>query len=425
MRRVSDIALALLVPLLFTLAGCGASGYDSVQSPTSTAGYREFLFRQPNHPRAAQVRALLDEADFRKAGEDHTANAYQIYLAQHPSGKFVREARYWAERLTYYDAISSKNSEAVKNFLSKYPQSRFASQAEVRLQRTEFEEAQAKNSIPAYRQFLKRHLRVKSQYTAAARQRLERLLLDTAKAEQNPEALLLYIQQHPQSPYLQEARTAHRRLEFERVLQVRDEQRWRDFLWRYRGTHEAKLVAQHMEREMLRMAERSGRISALYQFLERYPNSPHKARIRTSIALARRERGQEAHRWVRILNPEIEVYRPRKCDKCVPVYRFQGVLESTDSDFLFNLTLEASLIRAGETCCQAQHRVEGLRPGERRPFSFEMTNPRPSGPLPQFKLRIVRGRALVDGQADIPGFSGESIPQDRFIPRAVSPLRRR
>lgn len=425
MKKMNGISPALFVPALLVLAGCGFTGYASVQNPTTPAAYREFLFRHPDHPRAARIRALLDKVDFTKAREEHTAPAYQAYLSQHPSGKSARAARYWAERLSYYDAISTKNSRAIKGFLAKYPRSRFASRAEIRLQRSEFHEAKTKNSVPAYRVFLKRHRRAKSQYTADARQRLERLLLNSAKAEQNPEALILYIQKNPQSPYLKEARAEHRRLELERVLRVKDERRWKNFIQRYPGTQEAKLVAQHMEREILRMAERSGRISALYHFLGRYPNSPHKERIRASVDLARRERNREAHRWVRIKNPEIEVYRPRKCAKCRPVYRFQGVLVSTDSDFLFDLTLEASLIRSGSPCCQVRYQVKGLRPGERRPFSFEMPNPRPSGPLPQFKLRVARGQASVDGQAGIPGLSGETAPPDRFAPRPASPFRRR
>ena len=262
-------ALALL------LAGCGGSGpaFQLARAEETPAAYREFLFRNPNHPKAAEVRALLDDADYTHSEQLHTAQAYLDYLEKHPTGKHFRKARHWAERLSYYDAISRKDSAFLKNFLKRFPGGEFASDAETKIQRARYRDVRKKESIGGYRRFLARYKNAPSEVTAEATQRLERLLLDDAKIAPKELPLARFIHDNPSSPYLPEARRILRGRRFERVIVSLAESDWKEFLRAYPGTKEAAAVAKRMEEEALRAAERSGRISALERYLKRSPYS--------------------------------------------------------------------------------------------------------------------------------------------------------
>ena len=415
-------ALALL------LAGCGGSGpaFQLARAEETPAAYREFLFRNPNHPKAAEVRALLDDADYTHSEQLHTAPAYLDYLEKHPTGKHFRKARHWAERLSYYDAISRKDSAFLKDFLKRFPGGQFASDAETKFQRALYRELRKKESIEVYRRFLARYKNAPSEVTAEATQRLERLLLDEAKIAPGELLLARFIHDNPGSPYLPEARRTLRRQRFERVIVSHAESDWKAFLRTYPGTKEAAAVAKHMEEEALRAAERSGRISALERYLKRYPNSPHKSRILTSISLSTRERNRQAHRWVRVREVEVEAYRPRKCAACKPVLRVIGTLENTDPDFAYNLSLEAELVRGKTRCCKTRREVKALRPGESRQFTVPIPGEPSTEPLPGFSVRVVEGKAFRNPshaqRLEVPELGSKAGPADRFNPKAAPPL---
>ncbi|MBI3128209.1 MAG: hypothetical protein HYZ11_11440 [Candidatus Tectomicrobia bacterium] len=404
---------ALLAPALLaaSLAGCGS------------------LLAGP--PPSASVVAGQDAADYEMAATEHTARSYARYLERHPKGAFVRQARHWAERLAYFDAVSSRDPAVLQNFLRRFPQSGHADTAEASLQRAEYEKVKARDAIESYRAFVARYNKQRSEWTAAATQRLERLLLDKAKEERKEIGLSRYIHDNPGSPYLDEAREALRRLAFERVMQSKDERDWIDFVRGHPGTPEAQEVAGHMEEEALRGAERSGRVAAFERFLERYPNSHYRGRARTAILLIQRGRDRQAPGLVKILNAEIEVHTPPKCSGCRPVLRVHGTLHNTDPDFSYDLTLEAQVDDRGRKCCLTRHQEKAVRPGERRPFVFQVPDRAApaSGRPPDFEVRVAQGRSYKDKAAGarvaIPGLgTGEKAPPaDTFRPEKVPPLR--
>ena len=422
--------------LLVSLTICAAIGGCESLSPMSRAEReaddgiaekRAFIARNPDHPQAGKFLKELDDPDFQRASRAHTAAAYDEYLRLHALGKHAHRARYWVERLMYYDALTSKKPDAIKSFLKRFPRSRFLSTAESSLQKNEYEAAKKKDDVPSYRAFLSKYEGARSEWTEAATQRLERLLLDKAKASRSVLALERYIFDNPASPYLSEARAALRSARFEQAMRSGKEVEWKAFIRKYEGSKEAGLIRRHMEAEALKGAERSGRVSALERYLARYPRSPHGKRIRSAIAMMVRERNRQVHRWVRVQNAEVEVFRKRKCKSCKPYLRVQGALLSMDPDFSFDVVVQVQLIEKGRRCCRSRRRIKHLRPGESRPFSFPIRGKSPGkgAPPPQYEIGVVSGSAYRDPQAEqdlkIEGLEGgvKSPPVDRFTPVRV------
>lgn len=411
------------------LAGCGLP--DGPFGAARTAGEkRAFIAKNPGHPRARQFLRELDAPDFQRASRIHTAAAYDEYLRAHPRGKGSRRARRRVERLMYSDALASKNPAALDDFLRRFPESRLLPGAGAGPQRSAYEAARKKDDVPSYRAFIARYKGARSPWTQAATRRLERLLLDEVKESRSVLELERYIFDNPESPYLPEARGALRAARFERAMRSGREAEREAFLREYEGSREAALMRRRMEERALRGAERSGRVSALERYLARYPGSPHKRRILSSIAAMARERNRQAHRWVRARNAEIEMFRKRKCESCKPHLRVRGALLNTDPDFSFSVVVQVQLIEKGRRCCRVRHRVKHLRPGESRPFSFPVRGktPKEGRPLPRYELRIVSGSAYRDPQAEkggrIEGLDGgaEGPPADRFAPVRVPDL---
>lgn len=379
----------------------------------------------------AASRRQIDEADFRAAQALHTAAAYRRYLKRHPDGAHARRAGLLAEQISYYDVISRMKPIELEAFIRKYPKSRFASTAQEELQKTEYGKVKREDSIKDYRAFIERHRKYPSEWTAAATQRLERLLLDRAKASGNVLTLTRYIHDNPATPYMAEATEALKQASFERAMDSKLADDWDAFIRRYPRSREAEIVAKHMEEEELRIAERSGSAAALEKYLKRYPKTPHRGRILSSLALMSKTRDRRASRWVKIREAEIDVYRPRKCPKCEPVLRVHGTLSNTDRDFAYDLVLEAEIIEKDGRCCKTSHSIRALVPGESRLFTFTIPGIVPKGTPPAYKLRIKSSSSYRNSSglekeppAEIQTF-GKKAPVDSFKPVPVPPLGKR
>ena len=232
--------------------------------------------------------------------------------------------------------------------------------------------------------FIEKYKKARSEWTEAATQRLERLLLDAANASGDVLELERYVFDNPYSPYLDEAKNTLRAARFKGAMRSKNEADWKAFIRRFQGSQEAALMQQHMEARALEGAERSGRVAALEQFLKRYPDSVHKKQILSSINKMAQERNQQVRRWVRVENAEVEVFRKPRCKSCRPYLRVHGTLLNVDPDFSFDVGLQVELIRNKKKCCRTRHWLRGLRPGESRPFSFPIRgkSPKEVAPLP-------------------------------------------
>ena len=414
-----------------TLVGCLESPRVRRKAPRDVMNdKRWFVHDNPNHPQSKVLLAELDEFDFERATRRHTARAYKEYLEYHFTGKYFRRARYWRERLLYLRALESKEPGALEGFLKRFPEGWFETPSGVDIQKREYDALRGKDEVASYRAFIEKYEKARSEWTEAATQRLERLLLDAAKASGNVLGLERFVFDNPTSPYLEEAKDALRAVRFEKAMRSEREADWKAFVRRFEGSKEAALMRQRMEARALEGAERSGRVAALEQFLVRYPGSAHKERILSAINEMAQERNQQVHKWVRVENAEVEVFRKPRCKSCKPYLRANGTLHNMDPDFSFDVGLQVELIRNGKKCCRTRHWVTGLRPGESRPFSFPIRgkSPKRGSPAPRYGIEVMSGSAYRNPQEErimeIEGLGGrDKGPQsDRFAPIRVPDL---
>ncbi len=421
----------LFITLCATLVGCQDSPRVRRRAPRDEMNEKRwFVHDNPTHPQSKVFLKELDEFDFRRATQRHTVRAYKEYLGYHFDGKYVRRARYWWEQLKYQEALESKEPGALEKFLKRFPESWFRQPSNVDLQKNEYEALRRKDEVASYRTFIEKYKKARSEWTEAATQRLERLLLDAARASGDVLELERYVFDNPSSSYLTEAKDALRAARFEEAIRSKMEVDWKAFIRRFKGSKEAELVQRRMEAQALEGAERSGRVAALEQFLKRYPHSVHKERILSSIERMAQERNRQAHRWLRVENAEVEVFRKRKCKSCKPYLRAHGVLRNTDPDFSFDVGLRVEIIEKGRKCCRTRHWLKHLRPGETRSFSFLIRgkSPNEGSPPPQYELEVISGSAYRNPQAErimeIEGLGGggKGPRSDRFAPVKVPDL---
>ena len=425
------ISFLICFVLSSTLVGCLETSRVRRRPPRDIMNEKRwFVHDNPGHPQSKVFLAELDEFDFQRAKRTHSSRAYKEYLEYHFTGKYFRRARYWREQLLYQEALGSKKPGVLEEFLKRFPEGWFAAPSDIDTQKSEYEVLRGKDEVASYRVFIEKYKKARSEWTEAATQRLERLLLDAAKASGDVLGLERFVFDNPFSPYLEEAKDALRAAGFERAMRSGKEEDWKAFIRRFEGSKEAALMQQHMEARALAGAKRSGRVAALEQFLVRYPGSVHKGRILSSINRMAQERNQQVYRWVRVENAEVEVFRKPRCKSCRPYLRAQGALLNTDPDFSFDVGLQVELIRSGKKCCRTRYWLRGLRPGESRPFSFPIRgkSPKRGSPAPRYEIEVISGSAYRNPQEErimeIEGLGGRGKgPQsDRFAPVRVPNL---
>ena len=422
----------LFITLCVILVGCQDSPRVRRRAPRDEMNEKRwFVHDNPTHPQSQVFLKELDEFDFQRVSRIHTAKAYKEYLGYHFDGKHVRRARYWRERLNYQEMLESKEPGALEKFLEGFSEGWFQEVSGVDLQKSEYEALEEKNDVSSYRAFIAKYKNARSEWTEAATQRLERLLLDAAKASGDVLEFERYVFDNPSSSYLTEAKDALRAVRFEEAMRSEKEVDWKAFIRRFKGSKEAALVQRHMEEQALKGAERSGRVAAFEQFLKRYPHSVHKERILSSIERMAQERNRQTHRWLRVKNAEVEVFRKPRCKSCKPYLRVHGTLHNMDPDFSFDVGLRVELIENDRRCCRTRHWLKHLRPGEKRPFSFPVRgkSPKRGSPPPRYELEVISGSAYRNPQAErvmeIEGLSGggKGPRSDRFAPVRVPDLR--
>lgn len=91
--RQTRVKFVVLVTML--IAGCGTTERDWKQAKeaNTASGYAEFLAKHPQGAHVDEARAAIDEIDWNLAKGKNTSADYQNYLAVHTAGRHVVQAK--------------------------------------------------------------------------------------------------------------------------------------------------------------------------------------------------------------------------------------------------------------------------------------------------------------------------------------------
>ena len=147
------------------------------------------------------VRLLLrrmDEVDFERAKGNGTISAFEQYLRTHPSGAFRNQASGQIQELAYQNAATLLGTEAaLASYLEQFPNSPRAVAAREKLDDLRFEKAKATNSPERWEQFLEHY--ADNARASEAQTLLEQSWLERARRESTAAAYAKFIDRWPTS----------------------------------------------------------------------------------------------------------------------------------------------------------------------------------------------------------------------------------
>ncbi len=102
----NKFVLLVCCAMLFALSGCSRqqSDWQKARETNTAESYEQFLKNYPSGEFSAQAQArakeLHEERDWQKARDADTLEAYQAFVKQYPEGKWTEEARIRVENFT-------------------------------------------------------------------------------------------------------------------------------------------------------------------------------------------------------------------------------------------------------------------------------------------------------------------------------------
>jgi cell division septation protein DedD len=107
---INRVLLPLCLGVILSICGCSRqqSDWEKTRAANTADAYEQFLKNYPSGEFSAQAQArlkeLYEERDWQKARDADTLEAYQAFLKDHPEGKWTEEARIRVENFTLASA---------------------------------------------------------------------------------------------------------------------------------------------------------------------------------------------------------------------------------------------------------------------------------------------------------------------------------
>jgi TolA-binding protein len=141
-----------LAGLLLCLTACNdpEADFNKAQQANTQQAYLEFLERHPESPLALRAQDSIQQVALSAARNTGTVDAYQQFIARFRTGAHVEQARAGMEALEFGAAERAKTLAGWRGFLVKYPQSTNAEAARAGLGELLLAQALTTNSREAF-----------------------------------------------------------------------------------------------------------------------------------------------------------------------------------------------------------------------------------------------------------------------------------
>lgn len=118
---------------------------------------------------------LLGCDNFDEVQQADTIDAYEAYLAEHPTGRWTLQASSRLENLSLEQAKETKTLAAYDTYLEKFPDGKLKERAMSEREYLSYDEAQAQHSIEAWERYIKDYPRAKRERKDRAKSSLKAL----------------------------------------------------------------------------------------------------------------------------------------------------------------------------------------------------------------------------------------------------------
>ncbi len=220
------------------------------------------------------------KSDFDKANRINQIEAYELFLKNHPKGKFSQTAQENIEHLRWEKAKAIDTTAAYDQFLLVTSKERhykgkgeYRKDAKSRIEELDFQKVKTIDNIDAYITFLKRH--PKENLFEKANSRLEELQYQEAKKINTSRSYQTFLQNYPDGKFSEETRTHIETLEYKNAKSVDVLKCYKDFLHKFPESQFNSSVRARIEDITFKNAISANSEIAIKQFLTDYPKSRH------------------------------------------------------------------------------------------------------------------------------------------------------
>jgi hypothetical protein len=209
--------LLALAAVTLMLASCSdpEADFNKAQQANTEQAFAAFLQEHPDSLLAARARASIEQIAFDEARKAGTAPAYQAFLQRFAEGNHAAAARAGLEQVEFGLAGKHDSGPGWRAFLAKYPSSTNAPAARNALAGLLLPEALAANDRKTYEAFLKEHSGTPA--ALQVHQRVEQLDYQSVTNTDDLAACEIFLASHPNSVFAPDVRQR-----LSRHLEVRD-----------------------------------------------------------------------------------------------------------------------------------------------------------------------------------------------------------
>jgi hypothetical protein len=201
MMNVGHFAL-----LAILLGGCDRTESDWKQAKDSNtaAAYTDFIAKHPQGSHVDEARAAIENLDWDTAKAADTTDAYTAYLAKYPQGMHANDVKSSIENLNWSNAKSTATAAAYQEYLQRYPNGRFVLEAKAVLDEQAWRTAQTSDTDQSYRAYVSAHPGGK--YEQDAQKRVDDIAFASARKKGSTKAFAEYVDHFSSGLHVQEAK---------------------------------------------------------------------------------------------------------------------------------------------------------------------------------------------------------------------------
>lgn len=180
--------------------------------------YEKWIAKHPEGPWLQEAKDAIDEMAWEEARKTDTDLAYRQYVHDFPEGLHVRQAQLLVEHHAYLEVMERPTREKWKEFLKRFDEGTYANEARMQIDTIDWRVAQKSNTPDAYRTFITQHPKSPNVERATARE--EETTFDGAAQVLSQGRLEDYLERWPEGRFVEEAKALLGGVEVEDVVLI-------------------------------------------------------------------------------------------------------------------------------------------------------------------------------------------------------------